>query len=84
MAAADDIREAIQDLILPELRDLNSRMASLEGRMASLDGRLDGVEARIESVRAEMQADLRRIDERLDIALELRERIIALEVRAGG
>ena len=51
MAAADNIRTAIEDLVLPELCDLNSRMASMEGKIL-------GVEAKTDAVRAEIEAAL--------------------------
>jgi hypothetical protein len=79
------VKEAMQDLIAPELAAVRGEIAGLRGEMHGVRGELDGLRAEmraeINGLRAEMSANMARLDERLTIALDLRERIVALEAK---
>ncbi len=73
----------MQDLIAPQLE-------SLKGDIGGLRADLGAVRAEIGALRSEMQAgqlalgaEIRRIDDKLTWALDLRERIVAIEARLG-
>lgn len=74
MAIYDQIKQAIQDLIAPELH--------------SLSAQIQRVDQKIDSLRTELIAEIRRVDARIDgldrelrSAIEIRERLAALEAR---
>ena len=75
----------MQDLIAPQLE-------SLRGAVSAVDAKVDGVRAEVHSLRNELKpeidglrtetrANIARLDDRLTIALDVRERIVALEAR---
>jgi len=51
--------------------------------MKGFPGELDGLRGELNGFRGEMIANLARLDERLTIALDVRERLVALEARVG-
>ena len=61
------VKNAMQDLIGPQLE-------AVKGEIGALRGELNGL-------RGEMTAHMTRLDERLTIALDVRERIIAIEAK---
>lgn len=93
------VKQAMQDLVAPQLESLRGEItalgANLEGFRAEMRGELRGVNGRIDGVRteldglraetngirAETSGKIDRLDERLTLALDLRERIVALEAR---
>lgn len=58
-------------------------MAELRSEMKGFPGELDGLRGELNGFRGEMIANLTRLDERLTIALDVRERLVALEARVG-
>ena len=75
-----------------EIQRVDGKITGLEGKMDGLDGRLtakiDGVDAKVSSLRSELLAEIRRLDARFDgvdrelrTAIEIRERLAALEAR---
>ncbi len=101
----DTVKQAIQDVVAPQLQELKGEIAGLRGEMSGLRGELRQIEKRMEegfsagrnevnSLRNEMNARLSALDEkfssrldytnkRLEEALEIRERLAALEARVG-
>lgn len=76
MAAYDQIKEAFQDIIAPEIKRLDERIESLRNEMIAeftrVDSRIDGVNARIDALSAEPKT-----------AIEIRERLAVLEGKGG-
>ena len=79
----DQVKKAFQDIIAPELhairgdiRVLDERITSLRAELLSeirrVDTRIEGVNSRIDGV-----------DRNLQIAIDVRERLAALEARRG-
>jgi len=88
------ITEAMQTVIAPEMQVVKDRLASIEGELKSLgseirrpDDKIDNLDKRLS---AQIESGLARIDERitfankrLDEALEIHERLAALEAKVG-
>jgi predicted nucleic acid-binding Zn-ribbon protein len=81
MGVCDQIKTAFQDIIAPELH-------ALRRDIRLLDERIDGVRTEMVSLRAELLAEIRRVDTRIDSvdrelrpAVDVRERLAALEAR---
>lgn len=97
------VKQAMQDLIAPELEslrgdikalrgelhaeigglrsELKGEIASLRGELTGLHGEVNGLRGELNGLRAETAANIARLDERLTIALDVRERLVALEAR---
>ena len=113
-----DIKQAIQELIVPDLRDIKSEVkglqteikrleekidlqsarldekidtqgAKLDNKIEALGVRLDEkidaqgarVDDKISSLRNEMLSEFRRLDEKIDLTVHVRERLVSLEAR---
>jgi HAMP domain-containing protein len=79
------VKQAMQDLIAPQLEALKGDIGELR---AELHGEIGTVRAEIGQLRAEMRgeigalgSEIRRVDDKLTWALDLRERIVALETK---
>lgn len=57
---------------------IDSMDKSLNGRIDSMDKGLSG---RIDSLKAEVTTEIKRLDEKIDIAIQIRERLAAIEGR---
>jgi hypothetical protein len=81
------VKNAMQDLIAPQIESLRGEIGALRGEMNGVRGEMSSLRgemrAEIGGLRAEMTANIARLDERLTIALDLRERIVALEAKVG-
>ena len=67
MAIYEEVKQALQDIIAPELR-------SIQVEIKRLDDKID-------SIKAEIGTEMRRLDEKIDIAIQIRERLAALEAK---
>ena len=87
MAASiyDAVKQALQDLIAPQIESLKGDMGQLRGEIAELRGEVRGEIAEVRSEmrgnHAALSAEIRRLDDKLTWALDLRERIVALETK---
>jgi chromosome segregation ATPase len=84
----DQIKRAFQDLVAPEIH-------SLRGDIRVIDERLIALDQKLTSTKAELLAEIRRVDTRIDgvdsridgldqqlrVAIDIRERLAALEAR---
>jgi hypothetical protein len=88
----EQIKKAFQDVIAPELHTLRGDIRLLDQKVIGLDQKIGGVEAhlgqKIDGLRAELTAEIRRVDARIDgverelrTAIDIRERLAALEAR---
>ncbi len=104
---AVDVKQVIQELIVPELREIKSEVKGLQIEIKRLEEKIDlqstrldekidaqgakfddKIEAygaklddRISSLRNEMLSEFRRLDERVDLTVHVRERLVSLETR---
>ncbi len=92
MGVYDQTKKAFQDIIAPELHALRGDIRLLDQKIDGLDQKVDAVDARltvkIDAVRNEMVAEIRRVDTRIEgvdrelrAAIDIRERLAALEAR---
>ena len=79
------VKDAMQDLIAPQLESVKGAIGALAGKVDGLRGEVSGLrgemKAEINGLRAEMSANMVRLDERLTIALDVRECIVAIEAK---
>lgn len=86
------VKQAVQDLVAPQLESLRGDIQGLRGELSGTRGEMNGLRAEmraeLSALRAEMQgghaalsADIRRVDDKLTWAVELRERIATLEAK---
>jgi hypothetical protein len=86
------VKQAMQDLVAPQIESLrsdittvaasvNALRADVQGDIASLRGEIQGLRGELNGLRAETAANIARLDERLTVALDVRERLVALETR---
>ena len=82
---AVDVKQAIQELIVPDLREIKSDVKGLQSEIKRLDEKIDAQGARLDdkisSLRNEMLSEFRRLDERIDLTVHIRERLMSLETR---
>ena len=87
-----DIKQAIQELIVPDLREIKSDVKGLQSEIKRLDEKIDAQGARLDdkisslrnemlSFRNEMLSEFRRLDEKVDLTVHVRERLVSLEAR---
>ena len=76
--AAVDVKQLIQELIVPELRGIKSEVKRLEEKV---DLRRAWLDDKIVSLRNEMLTEFRRLDEKIDLTLHVKERLVSLETR---
>ena len=84
----DQIKKALQDLIAPELHAIRGDMHVIWSEIRILDQKIHGVGHKIDSLKGELLAEIRRLDARIDgvdrelrTAIDIRERLAALEAR---
>ena len=75
MSIVQDVWQALQDTIAPEIRELKARLDALDSRMVQMESRTDRSEAAAERRHAEV---LNTIRDAMEIT-HLRERIARLE-----
>ncbi len=88
----EQVKQALQDIVAPEIREVRGEIEGLRTEIRRLDERIDGLDGRIggldeklvskiDSLRSEVTTEIRRLDEKIVIGLELREKIAALEAK---
>ncbi len=88
----DQVKKAYQDIVAPEVHSLRGDIRVLDQRVVGLDQKIDGIDVRvttkIDSLRTELIAEIRRLDARIDgvdrelrTAIDIRERLAALEAQ---
>ncbi len=95
MGIHDQIKAAFQDLVAPALHELRGDMHGIRGEMEAIradirpvDGKVDSLQAQMGSMKNELISEIRRVDVRIDsvdrelrVAIDIRERLAALEAR---
>ena len=88
----DQVTKAYQEIVAPEVHSLRGDIRLLDQRVVGLDQKIDGIDVRvttkIDSLRTELIAEIRRLDARIDgvdrelrTAIDIRERLAALEAQ---
>lgn len=103
MSVYEQVKQALQDVVAPELRELRSEIKRLDEKISTqikalddkigveikrLDEKIDGLDDRIGSVKTEIVTEIKRldekidrVDEKIDTAMQIRERLAALEAK---
>ncbi|MDE0146135.1 MAG: hypothetical protein OXL95_09725 [Nitrospira sp.] len=94
--AAVDVKQLIQELIVPELREIKAEVKVIQTEIKRLEEKIDLQGARLDekidtqgarlndkivSLRNEMLTEFRRLDEKIDLTLHVQERLVSLETR---
>lgn len=87
---AATIKKILEGIIVPEMQVVEDRLASIEGKLRAVHSEIKRLDDRIDNGLASVKAEVARVDEkltftnkRLDEALDIRERLAALEARVG-
>jgi cell division septum initiation protein DivIVA len=88
MGIDEQIKTAFQDLIAPELHAIRGDIRVLDQKIESLDQKMTGLRTETVPLKGELLAEIRRLDARIDgvdrelrTAIDIRERLAALEAR---
>lgn len=89
MGVYEEVNQALQDIVVQELKALQVEKRRLDEKIDSLDGklsaRIDSLDknenGRIDSLKVEITTDIKRLDEKIDIVIQIRERLAAIECR---
>jgi len=87
LSVYEQVKRALQDIVVPEIKALQVEIKRLNEKMDSGFRRLN---EKMDSVRAELLSEIKRLDSRIDgldrelkLAIEIRERISAIEAKLG-
>lgn len=91
-SSIEAIQKILQETVAPGISDLRERLTRVEGEIKRLDDKIDNGLARldakignldnkIDSVRGEIKTEIHHLDDKLTTALEIRERLAALEAK---
>ncbi len=78
MGVYEDVKQALQDVVAPEIRSLQAEIKRPEETIRGETKRLD---QKTDSLKAEILTEIRRLDEKIDIAIQIRERLASLEAK---
>jgi predicted nuclease with TOPRIM domain len=73
-SSIEAIQKILQETVAPGISDLRERLTRVEVEIKRLDDKID-------SVRGEIKSEIHHLDDKLTTALEIRERLAALEAR---
>ena len=74
-----DVRRIFQDIVAPELRAIEGRFEAVNAKLDALNMRIDSLEKRIDS----LEKRIENIRDEFHIAINLQERLPALEAKIG-
>ena len=91
-SSIEAIQKILQETVAPGISDIRERLARVEveikrlddkidNGLARLDAKIDNLDNKIDSVRGEIKTEIHHLDDKLTMALEIRERLAALEAR---
>ena len=88
MGLYDQFKKAFQDIVAPEIYALRGEIMRLDGKIETVDAKVGSLRTEMVSMKNEILAEVRRLDSRIDgvdrelrTAIEIRERLAALEAR---
>ena len=91
-SSIEAIQKILQETVAPGISDIRERLTRVEveikrlddkidNGLARLDAKINNLDNKIDSVRGEIKAEIHYLDDKLTTALEIRERLAALEAR---
>ena len=75
------LKQIVQDAVAPEMLALKAEIKGLSQRMDSVEKRLDELKAAAHLMEARTEKRFEKLERRLDEAIDIRERLAALEAR---
>ncbi len=78
-SSIETIQKILQETIAPGISRLENELAGVKVDVSSLQSEIRRLNDKIDSVRGELKAEIHRLDDKLTTALEIRERLAALE-----
>ncbi len=91
-SSIEAIQKILQETVAPGISDLRERLTRVEveikrlddkidNGLARLDAKIGNLDNKIDSVRGEIKTEIHHLDDKLTTALEIRERLAALEAK---
>ncbi|AKS24131.1 hypothetical protein LptCag_0620 [Leptospirillum ferriphilum] len=91
-SSIEAIQKILQETVAPGISDLRERLTRVEveikrlddkidNGLARLDAKIGNLDNKIDSVRGEIKTEIHHLDDKLTTALEIRERLAALETK---
>ncbi len=86
----ESVKKALQDIVAPELRAIEGKFEAvraeikrLDEKIDGLDKRIDSVDKRIDSLRSEFSVRFESLEREISRAIDIHERLAALEAKIG-
>ena len=80
-SSLEAIQKILQETVAPGISRLEIELAGVKADVRSLQSEIRRLDDKIESVRGEIKAEIHHLDDKLTTALEIRERLAALEAK---
>jgi predicted nucleic acid-binding Zn-ribbon protein len=94
---AVDVKRIIQEMVVPDLHEIKTRLATMVVEIQRLDEKIDRLDEKIDTVKEDvrnlrqefrmeadgMKADIRGIREEVRVAIDVHERLATLEAKIG-
>ena len=75
------IQKILQETVAPGISRLEIELAGVKADVRSLQSEIRRLDDKIDSVRGELKVEIHHVDDKLTTALEIRERLAALEAK---
>ena len=75
------LKQAIQDLVAPQLESLKGDLAGMKGELVGMKGELGGVRLDIQRVEEKLTSEIQRVDEKLSADIRRVEEKLTSEIR---
>ena len=80
-SSLEAIQKILQETVAPGISRLEIELAGVKADVRSLQSEIRRLDDKIDSVRGELKAEIHLLDDKLTTALEIRERLAALEAK---
>ena len=80
-SSIEAIQKILQETVAPGISRLEIELAGVKADVRALQSEIKRLDDKIDSKHNEVVSEIRRIDDKLTTALEIRERLAALEAR---
>jgi peptidoglycan hydrolase CwlO-like protein len=82
MGIYEEVKQALQDVVAPELRALQTEIKRLDEKIDLLRNvEIKRIDEKIDFLKSEIMTEIRRLGEKIDIAIQIRERLASLEAK---
>jgi len=79
MVIREEIRGALDDIVLPRFESLESKMDGMENRMDGMENRMDGMENRMDGMESKMDGMEKVVDRIENEVGEIKDRLVRVE-----